>query len=549
MEKAHGSAVRLWATCALWFVTASGLGAQQAPAVADSPGRNDRSTPRAALDSYLAACRADDYARAARALDLMALPPDNREADGATLARQLYRVLELSGGIDLDALSAEESGHLDDHLPQDFERVRTLTTATGEVDLLLRRVARDTFSVWVFSAATVERSPALHEEFGYGPLGELLPARFVHGSLLGLRPWQWAGLLILTLLAWLLSWPVVRLAHKAFVALVGVSSSHVNDWLLDMTAGPLRLLSGVPLFGLGALVLHLDTPAQSVLGGLLRTAVVASLAWLFLRLVDVAVILLRARLERSGAGTALAALPRAAKVAKSGLLMLALLLVLQSLGVDVSALLVAFVAFGLVAGLAAHRAIADLVGGLTLMLDQPVRLGDVCRYGDRTGTVEDIGLRSTRIRTLQGTLLTVPNAALAALPLENGTTPGRMPFSTLVALRHDAAPDHVRAALADLRRLLLSHPRLVRDPLRVRLVASGPASLDIEVFAWVCTTQRDEFLTIQEDLLLRILDIVRGSGAPVAPRERFAPDAPPAARARGDAGKSLAEGAAARAKA
>jgi MscS family membrane protein len=151
-------------------------------------------------------------------------------------------------------------------------------------------------------------------------------------------------------------------------------------------------------------------------------------------------------------------------------------------------------------------------GGITLILDQPVRVGDFCRFGERFGTVEEIGLRSTRIRTLDRTVVAVPNAEFVTLHLENFTRRDRIWLKTTIGLRYETTPDQLRHVLVEVRAMLYAHPRIDPAPARIRFVGFGAHSLDLEIFAYVQTTSYDEFLAVQEDIYLRIIDIVAASG-------------------------------------
>jgi len=156
--------------------------------------------------------------------------------------------------------------------------------------------------------------------------------------------------------------------------------------------------------------------------------------------------------------------------------------------------------------------VENVFGGITLIVDQPVRVGDFCRFGDRVGTVEEIGLRSTRVRTLDRTVVAIPNAEFAALHLENFAPRDRIWLHTTLGLRYETTPDQLRHVLVELRALLYAHPRVDPAPARVRLIGFGAYSLDVEVFAYVRTSSFDEFLAVREDLYLRFMDVVAASG-------------------------------------
>lgn len=167
---------------------------------------------------------------------------------------------------------------------------------------------------------------------------------------------------------------------------------------------------------------------------------------------------------------------------------------------------------GLAIALAAQPTIENLIGGLSLFADKPVRVGDLCQYGSEVGQIEAIGIRSTRIRGLDRTLTTIPNAALSKMPVVNLAKRDRMRIQTVLGLRYETRPDQLRFVLVRVRELLLGHPRIHHDPARARFIGFGASSLDIEVTAYVMTHKWGEFLSIREDVLLRIMDIVEQSG-------------------------------------
>jgi MscS family membrane protein len=128
------------------------------------------------------------------------------------------------------------------------------------------------------------------------------------------------------------------------------------------------------------------------------------------------------------------------------------------------------------------------------------------------GTVEEIGLRSTRVRTLDRTVVAIPNAEFSNLRLENFAPRDRMRLWTLIGVRYETTPDQLRYLLARLREILLAHPRVTEDPARVRFVGFGAYSLDMEIFAYVDTSDWNEFLGIREGIYLLFMDAVKEAG-------------------------------------
>ena len=185
----------------------------------------------------------------------------------------------------------------------------------------------------------------------------------------------------------------------------------------------------------------------------------------------------------------------------------------ESLGVSVAPMIAGLGVGGLAVALAVRPTLENVIGGFILFADAPVRVGEFCRFGDKLGTIEGIGLRSVRVRGLDRTVITVPNAEFCQLQLINFTRRDSILLHTTLRLRYETTADQLRLALARLRELLIRHPRVSPDPARVRFVGYGDSSLDLEIFAFIQTRDFGEFLAIQEDLNLRIKDIVEACGS------------------------------------
>lgn len=186
---------------------------------------------------------------------------------------------------------------------------------------------------------------------------------------------------------------------------------------------------------------------------------------------------------------------------------------LQNLGADMVPLLAGLGVGGLAVALAAQRTFANFIGSLILYANKPVRVGDFCRYGDQIGTVEHIGLLATRIRSLERTIVTVPNAEFSEMKIDNFSMRDQRLLKTVLQLRYETTSEQLRYLLARLRQLLLGHPKVTPVPARVRFIGYGAYSKDVEVFAYLDCEDQDTFLAIQEDILLRMEDIISEAGS------------------------------------
>lgn len=171
---------------------------------------------------------------------------------------------------------------------------------------------------------------------------------------------------------------------------------------------------------------------------------------------------------------------------------------------------------GLALGLAARPTLENLIGGLILYADRPVRVGDFCQFGSMMGTVEEIGLRSTRIRALDRTLITVPNAEFSNMQLINHTRRDRTMLRTTIGLRYETTREQMNAVLDGIRALLLANPDVAHDTVRVRFRHLGDYALGVEVFAYVNRASNSDFLEVQEGLLLQIMKIIEDCGTAIA---------------------------------
>jgi MscS family membrane protein len=185
---------------------------------------------------------------------------------------------------------------------------------------------------------------------------------------------------------------------------------------------------------------------------------------------------------------------------------------LRHLGADLIPVLAGLGVGGLAVALAAQRTFANLLGSVIIFVNKPVQVGDFCRYGDQIGTVESIGLISTRIRSLERTIVTVPNGEFSEMQIDNFTARDERLLKTILQLRYETTPEQMRYVLVRLREMLLGHPMVAPAPARVRFSNFGAYSKDLEVFAYLRCQDHDVFCAIREDIFLRIDDIVAASG-------------------------------------
>ena len=191
--------------------------------------------------------------------------------------------------------------------------------------------------------------------------------------------------------------------------------------------------------------------------------------------------------------------------------------VLNDWGYNTSTLLAGLGVGGLAIALAAQKTVENLFGGVAVISDRPVSIGDYCKFGHNAeGTVEDIGLRSTRVRTHDRTLVTVPNGMFSSMTIRICSSSDKMLFHIILNLRRDTKPEQVRGLLQSIGAILTRDPRVEEGTTPIRFIGVGAYSLDLEIFVYIRTKDGDEFLKTQQELLLTVLDEIAAAGTALA---------------------------------
>lgn len=473
-----------------------------------------RDTPRATVLGFLRAAQAGKYRLAAQYLQLT---ETEREHRGAEIAREFSEVLDQLYVGNLDLISNSPEGTLDDGLPSDREIVGGFASESDGPIVLVRVPDRLYGMVWLFAAETLERVPELYAEVGYPYIEQRLPAVLVETRVLGVALWRWIAALLLVPLSLGVAWVLLRLlvtvpmfvyARLRGRALSGALWAEVRTPVLVLTTMILHyiviMLSGIPL-------LYRQYYARVV-----KISLTIALAWLLWRWINRAIRLAHSRVLARGDTEAGSVLLLGQRIVKVLVVTAVFLISLSMLGFEMKTFLAGLGIGGIAVALAAQKTLENVFGGIWMLSDRAIRVGDFCVFGAYRGTVEDIGLRSTRVRTLDRTIVTIPNGQLMNMVVENFALRDKMWFNPTIGLRYETTATQLRRVLAGIQEFLEAHPKIEKDGLRVRLLRLGPSSLDVEVFAYILTTDYAEFTAIREELLLRILEIVAAAGASLA---------------------------------
>lgn len=471
----------------------------------------DRETPYGCVFGFLKYAKRGDYAHAAEYLELRTMPSRAEE-----LARQLEVVVDfgLSGNL-RGRLSRTPEGDLADGLPANRERVGSVKTTTGALEIVLDRVQRDGKSpIWLFSSETLNGVPSAFEA-----IESESPLRFVPQPLktrfLSLPLWRWLVIIFaigLSLLAAsLVTRPLMILLYFLVRRMTGVE----HDRRVSGLRAPVRLVMlGIAIGAIASRSASLV--AREFWTHIAEILAVAGIAWLVAKFSDILSDVGSRQLSRTHAPDKIAVLALANRLFKVLVLLVVVLLVLRSFGVNVTAMLAGLGVGGIALALAAQKTLESFFGGINVTMRDVIRVGDACRIADQTGTIEEIRLGSTRIRTPDRTVVSVSNAQVSQMSLENYSMRDKFWFHHLFGLRHDTLPQQMRSVLAEVDTMLREEPRIEKETARIRFIGFGRSSLDVEIFAYIREKDYSSFLRTQEDLLLRMMDIVASNGTSIA---------------------------------
>ncbi len=488
-----------------------GAAAPAAAATGPSADALGRDTPAGAVMGFLAAGARGDWARASRYLDTK-LPADQAEE----LAQQLKVLLDRGLTVNLDRLSRNPEGEQDERAGKDRESIGRIESASGALDVVLVRVHfGDQPRIWLFSPETLRGVPALYEDFEPSFVESYLPRSFTRGYGLSYMWWSWFVVLAGLLAALVVAVAVTRLLRMLLpFALRRQAPGDVwTGWLT--VCRPVRwLVFGIVYGGLSTSFLTLRQ--RYVASRISTLIIIAAISWLGVKILAQVVRRWTANLERRGTTERIALVRLAGRLLQATAVVIGVLAFLQALGINMTPVLAGLGVGGIAVALASQKTLENLFGGMMVIGDSPVRIGNFCRVGTLTGTIEDIGLRSTRLRTLARTTISIPNAELASQSIENFATRDKFLFQHAFSLRYETTADQLRYVLAEARALLYRHEKVEPSTARVRLLRFGASGLELEAFAYLLATDYDAFLPIQEDVLLRLMDIIESSGTALA---------------------------------
>ncbi len=347
-------------------------------------------------------------------------------------------------------------------------------------------------------------------------LAGYLPPPLLASGPFGVLWWQCLGAIPLLFLAWLLGHTAARVLQSAFMAAARRTATTWDELVLDRIGAPLSATCSLIALTVLLPILALSGSVTDAVHRDVRVALYAVLFWAIWRMIEVGRQMLAESAWAVRMPSSRSLVPLGARLTKLVVAAFALVAILSSLGFPVASLIAGLGIGGLALALAAQKTVENLFGAFSIGIDQPFREGDFVKVADFVGTVEAIGLRSTRFRTLDRTIVTLPNGKLADMRLESYSARDRMRLSMVVGLVYETTGEQMRMVLAGLERSLRAHPKIWSDAMVVRFSEFAASSLNIEIMAWFQTPEWSEFQKIRQEVLLKFMDVVESAGTSFA---------------------------------
>ncbi len=488
--------------------------AQSAPTpVAPAADPLGRTNPRSAVTGFLESVSAKDYARAERFLDLRNVPARTRDEKGVVLARQLEQILNSASHFNPLELSQNSEGNLNDDPNPNLENIATVRAGDGNFTLTLERVPEQAGGplVWLFSSKTMAAIPNLTPISTESAIEGHLPTFLVSFKVLETALWKWIALLgvaVLLVLLFRLSARIVLFSLQGIVQRIARTRWH---WL-EAIVQPVLVFFAAVLFSIAQGIIDPSALSRLYIGRAILLIVVSSFAWCVINLVELFLARVDALLDPRQRVVSHSLIYLGRRATRVIIVVLAAIMVLNNWGFNMTTIIAGLGVGGIAVALAAQQTIANVFGGVAVIGDHPVMIGDFGNFGGLQGTVEDIGMRSTRIRTLSRTIVSIPNANFASMNLENFSLRDKILFNPTVQIKRGTSKEQLTRCMAAVEDLLKKDNRIEAGPTPLRISGLTAASFALEIFAYVLTSDINQFYRVESDLFVEINETLSAQG-------------------------------------
>ncbi|WP_276380212.1 mechanosensitive ion channel family protein [Flavobacterium sp. H4147] len=480
----------------------------------DSLGRR---TPQGTVNGFIKALADQNYLRASQYF-VLSKRSYRKTAERIRIAKTFQQLLDQGGNLSPSSIiSNKETGRIDDDLATGVDLVGNISSDKTTIPLYVENQSDDSQPpLWLFSAETIESIVSADIRGEKTFLDRVLPNVLKEKKLGNVPIGHWGVVVVMTIVSYLLS----RLLIFVFVFLLQKlwkkADTEKGNAIIDAFTLPVQMYLTVILFVAFTQRMGISIVVRQRFSIIIITIGIVAFLILLWRMTDFVSMFTRSRMNRRGRISAVSAILFLSRTTKVAIVFIGIIAILGIIGVDVTAGLAALGIGGIALALGAQKTIENFVGSVSLIADQPLRVGDYCRVDDIKGTVESIGMRSTTLRTSARTIVTIPNGQLSASKIENFAHRDRFIFNPIFNFRMETTPDQMRYLLVELRSLLYSHPAVLNSPPVVRFTGITTDALKVEITAYIESINFETSQEVQEDLLLRMMDIIEKSGTALA---------------------------------
>jgi len=470
-----------------------------------------RTTPQSTMLEFIRYAQLGDYETAAQYLE----PPTPRHNyDAQETARRLIVLINTSYRGSIASLSNKPEGSVLDSNDANIEIAGNFVAGDQVTPLYLQRVSRkDVGNIWLISYRTIDQVPDLYQRVGSPRLARYFPTFLMTNTIAGVPLGQWLAWLISVPVSLLIGWGIVRLAGWVWrVTRRSRPSSQEPSPIRKPLIFIIAIIDNARAVFLVGLPLFYRVYYFRVLGVLLTICI----AWLVIRIAD----RVFARMHRGGIRRESRSLLQLVHRLNNAIIcIIALLCVITILGFDTKTMLAGLGIGGIALALAAQKTLENLIGGITLVMDETASVGDDCVIFGRNVTIKEIGLRSIRVLSREGTQITYPNGVLSQTNIEDLSRRTKFLISSSLFLSHACSLAQLQLVIAKVREILYSHSRIETETAKFRMSGLTAAGVQIDLFAYVLTSDGNEFGAIQEDILFRVIQVIESAGATWAPSQ------------------------------
>lgn len=368
---------------------------------------------------------------------------------------------------------------------------------------------------WLYSRETLQAIPKLYKEtfpFDVDRLLAKMPL-WVNAKVLGLEIWQLiaivliliVGFFLLKILTWIFGYFVIKVAKR-------VTKSRVVDKYIHPIARPLSWLTLVVALDIAQPVFRFPITMNVVLDYVFKIMIPLLITICAFKISDLMGDILERVAEKTHTKIDDQLMPLARKGLKLIVLVGGTIYILQNIGVNITPLLAGASIGGLAIALAAKDALSNLFGSITILTDQPFEVGDWINFNGMDGTVEEVGVRSTRIRTFYNSLISVPNGVLANATIDNFGRRQYRRYFTKISITYDTPPDLIEAYVDGLREIVVNHPKTWKDYYQIHLNDFNSSSLDIMFYIFFEVPDWGKELEARHEVILETVRLAEDLG-------------------------------------